>query len=254
MAIYVKCSSCGEIFNELLNSKCPNCGCEEVIKMHYENDELVEGNCLETSTKSYCYEEQSKDSGKQSLSHDDNEHTPITTLLFTEVPPLFSSIYQHLCKTDKKIEYGKMILIFIVELFIGIAFSAIGYIISLRFEERAHVLGISSRGGSKGGTMFMFMGVAAIAHSFYSLVKYTSLFFIGKMEVQKSEQWIKLVLFFIEFFLGAIFITVAVFIDLNSSKDKDITGVLLLLGAGLVIGSVWSLSKYLIKKHKDNKN
>lgn len=222
--------------------------------MHYEDNRLVEGDCKNIKTYSDSIVEQPVNSEKQAEQPDNSEYILKTPFPSTEVPVIFSSVYQYLFKNDKEKKYRRLLLIMLIELVIGIVCVIVGYYINLGMEEYNHNIGVRSRGASRAGTMFMYTGVAAIAHSFYSLVKYTSLFFIGKMEVQKSEQWIKLVLFFIEFFLGAIFITVAVFIDLNSSKEKDITGVLLLLGAGLVIGSVWSLSKYLIKKHKDNKN
>lgn len=251
MAIYVKCSSCGEIYDELLNTKCPKCGCEEIIKMHYDDNKLVEGDSKDI--KKYSdYDLKHNEGYEDKIENNDDEFIPKTPFPFTEVPVIFSSVYAYFFKNDNEIKYGKLLLIVLAELLLGIVLAAIGYFYDLWFEERTYELGVGSRRGSRGGMLFMYTGVAAIAHSFYSIVKYTGLHFIGKMKVQRSEQWTRLILFFIEVVLGATLIAIAVYVGLNSSKEKDITGVLLLLGAGLVIGAVWSLIKYLISKHKES--
>lgn len=221
--------------------------------MHYDDNKLVEGESKDIKRYS-DYDLKHNEGYEDKIENNDDEFIPKTPFPFTDVPVIFSNVYEYFFKKDKEIKYKRLLLIMLIELAIGIAFFAIGYYVSLKFEERAHRLGISSRGGSKGGMLFMYTGVAAIAHFFYSIVKYTGLHFIGKMKVQRSEQWTRLVLFFIEVVLGAILIAIAVYMHLNVRKKSDTTFVLLFLGAGLVIGAVWSLVKYQIKKHKESDN
>lgn len=254
MAIYVKCSSCGEIFNELLNSKCPNCGCEEVIKMHYEDNRLVEGDCKNIKTYSDSIVEQPVNSEKQAEQPDNSEYIPKTPFPYTEVPILFASVYEFFFKKDKEIKFWRILLIMFIELLIGIALVAIGYYISLEFEERAHRLGVNSRGGSRGGALFMFMGVAAFAHSFYSLVKYTTLCIIAKKESLMSEKKVRLILFTTECLLGGLIIAIDALISQSpewiGDTEETVTFAIGVIGFGLIIGAVVSLIKYYIKKQR----
>lgn len=254
MAIYVKCSSCGVIFNELLNSKCPNCGCEEVIKMHYEDNRLVEGDCKNIKTSSDSIVEQPVNSEKQAEQPDNSEYILKTPFPSTVVPVIFSSVYQYLFKNDKEIKYRRLLLIMLIELVIGIICVIVGYFINLGMEEYNHNIGVRSRGGSRTGTMFMYTGVAAFAHSFYSLVKYTTLCIIAKKESLMSEQKVRLILFTTECLLGGLIIAIDALISRSpewiGDTEETITFAIGVIGFGLIIGAVVSLIKYYIKKQR----
>lgn len=253
MAIYVKCSSCGEIYNELTTSQCPKCGCGQAIKLKYNKQyELVEDE--EQDLRNSNESEAESESNHQ---EPEREYIPQTPFPFTEVPVLFANVYEHFFKKDKEIKFWRLLLIFLIELAIGILIVLIGYFISLELDERAHRLGFDSRGGSRGGSIFMIIGVAAYAHAFYSIVKYSTLYIIGKRNSLMSESKVRLVLFLVVFLLGSLITGIDAFIsrspEWKGDTEETITMAIGFIGFGLIIGSVWSLIKYIIMSRRKNK-
>ena len=116
----------------------------------------------------------------------------------------------------------------IAEFLFGFVFTYVGYI--LIAHNTLHR-------GSTAGVFSSIVGIVALMHPFYSIIKYSILSIIGKMEVQKTKQWTTIVMFITELVLGFIIIIIIAITGID-----DVFGV---LGLGLVIGAIWSLIKYL---------
>lgn len=207
MAIFIKCPSCGEEYNELIENKCPNCGCPRPVE--------------ETESK----DTKSDKTTEQSLCIDGDVPYPF------EFVGIFGAVYSYFSK-DGKINVLKIILISLVEALIGVAFTLCGW-------------GLSLTGLKKAPALFFFIGIPVCAHAFYALVKYVSLRIIGRKSSKYSEKTVRWILFFIEILVGAVQILIAYLIALADSKDNWVI-VFALLGIGIIIGGIWSIIKYYL--------
>lgn len=204
MAIYIKCPSCGKEYNELVENKCPHCGCERPIS---------EGN--ETT--------------RNSKSEQEINNIPFTL----EVPSFFSGIYNTFFN-DGKLSVNRLLIISTIEAVVGIVIMLLGYFLAL------------GTGTEKGPGMLMLAGGVVFMHAFYSLTKHSILLVLEKKNIQKPEKWTRYLLFSIEFVLGVIIIAIGVWLDDVFEHPGSNTWLLyvLLIGAGLVVGSICSLIKY----------
>lgn len=205
MAIIIKCPSCAEEYDELIENKCPNCGCPKPV-----------GEAEKSVTES-------DGSLEQSLYIDGDVPHPF------ELVGLFGAIYSHFSK-DEKINVLKIILISLVEALIGVVFTLCGW-------------GLSLTGLKRAPAMFFFIGIPVCAHAFYALVKYVSLRIIGRKGAKYSEKTIRWFLFFIEVLVGAVLIFISYLIESVDGNDDWVT-VFILLGIGIIIGGIWSIIKY----------
>ena len=222
MAIYVKCSSCGELYNELIHDRCPNCGSElrDVIPSElrrYDDNDLSESK----RTDSTITQNETND--------ETNSQQP-----FNEIPEFYSDVYNLIFKKDKK--NWKLLLVMIAELLIGFAFTYVGYILI------AHN---TLYRGSTAGMFASLIGIVALMHSFHSIIKHSILSIIRRKKDQKTEQRTSIVLFITELVLGLIIIIIIAFTGIDD--------VFVVLGLGLVIGAIWSLVKYLTRNRVKRK-
>ncbi len=222
MAIYVKCSSCGESYNELIHDRCPNCGSElsDVIPSElrrYDDNKLSESEKSDSTT----------------TQNETNDETN-SQLPFVEIQEFYSDVYNLIFKKDKK--NWKLLLLMISELVIGFALTYVGSILS------AHS---TLYRGSTAGVFASLTGMVALMHSFHSIIKFTILSIIGRRENQKTKQWTNRVLFITELVLGFIIIIIIAITGLDD--------VFVVLGLGLVIGAIWSLVKYLTRSRVKRK-
>jgi len=205
MAIIIKCPSCGEEYNELVENKCPNCGCSKPVIDAEEKDA------------------ENDESPEQSLHIDGDVPQPF------ELVGLFGAVYSNFSK-DGKINVIKIIIISLVEALIGVVLTLCGWGLSLAGLERAPA-------------MFFFIGLPVCAHAFYALVKYVSLRLIGRNGSKYPEKTIRWILFLIEMLVGAVLLLISYLID-SADGEEDLAFIFLLLGIGIIIGGIWSVIKY----------
>lgn len=150
-----------------------------------------------------------------------------------ELTGLFGAIYNSFA-TNGKIKIVKMLLVSIVEASIGVVFVLLAYLLSL------------GTGLKKGPAVFYFVGVPVICHSFYSVVKYGTLCIVSKVSPNSSEIKTRVIVWLIEFIIGAIFILIS--FELDKPSTRDLCGVFIILGVGIIIGGIISIIKWIKNK------
>ena len=158
-----------------------------------------------------------------------------------EIVGYFGALYGAFA-TDGKIKLYKVILISLVEALIGVVLFILGMPLL--------------KGGLEKVASFFFIipGMVAVTHAFYSLVKYCSLIYLGRKKMSLSESSTRWIIFLIEFIVAAVFVAITTWIEKITPNVHDwLTSVLFMLGVGTLIGGIWSIIKYYIRRNKVNK-
>ncbi len=224
----VYCQECGKEI-PIDGEKCPFCNAS-LAWIHdnsYEApDEIICATPLSESTKEENPQKEDENNGKTIVE---------TNLPFPlELTGLFGAIYNSFA-TNGKIKIVKMLLVSVVEASIGVVFVLLGYLLSL------------GTGLQKGPAIFYIVGGPIICHSFYSIVKYGTLCIVAKVSPNSSEIKTRLIVWFIDFIIGAIFILISV--GLDNSSTRDLCEVFVFLGIGVIIGGIISIIKWIKNKY-----
>lgn len=198
--------------------KCPSCG--------KEYNELTENKCPHCGYAKPITEEIVN---TKSSSEEDTTQRPFPL----EVPMLFSGIYNAFY-TDHELSAKRLFATAFVEAIVGVVIALLGYAFALFTDTE------------RGPALIMWVGVIVVMHALYSLTKHGVLLVIEKKQIQKSEKWTRYVLFVTEVVLGGVFIAIGLMLDDIVDRPGANSWILwiLLLGAGLVVGAIWSLIKY----------
>lgn len=259
MAIYVKCPQCGEEFNELIHSNCPKCGSVEYKKNDENFGNIVCPNKQCNAKISRLFEkcpicgcnlpndlppveivkpvEIEKD---DNYSEDESVNSEPLQFISShsqfEVPILFYPFFK-----DKGFNYGRLLVTCLIEVVAGAIIVGLSFLLN-PFEDHL----------ASGMWVLAVGGIILVLHSFYTLIKYSVLLLLEKINACISEMTTHFILFFTEILFGAMFILLSMQLHYCADVSEDIENAFDLLGVGLIAGAIWSLIKYFKNRHKTN--
>lgn len=252
MAIYVKCPQCGEEFNELIHSKCPRCGSIEYTENNEKFGRIVCPNKQCNAKISRLFEKcpicgcnlpndlpveiVKNDNYTDDESVNDEPMQYISSHSQFEVPTLYYLFFK-----DKGFNFGRLLATCLIEAVAGAIIVGIAFLLN-PFEDYL----------ARGMWVLAIGGIILVLHSFYTLIKYSVLLLLEMINVSISEMTTRFILFFTEILFGALFILLSMQLHYSADISEDVENAFDLLGAGLIVGAIWSLIKYFKNRHKTN--